>query len=74
MTTRIRPRRAWSSAQAGLPERLAWIADYEGRSPGHAACRYLGSYGAVEQVDPKAEQVRALHDAMTRAHSDLPLA
>lgn len=75
MTTRIRPRRAaWSSAQAGLPERLAWIADYERRSLDYAACRYLASYGAVAQIDPRAEQVRALHDAMTRAHSDLPLA
>lgn len=75
MTKRIRPRRAaWSSAQAGLPERLAWIADYEGRSLGYAACRYVASYGAVAQVNSKAEQVRALHDTMTRAHSDLPLA
>lgn len=75
MRTRIRPRRAaWSSTQASLPERLAWITDYEARSLGHAACRYLQSYGAVDRVHPRAEQVRALHDTWTRAELNLPLA
>lgn len=72
---RIRPPvAAWSAEQAALPERLAWIAGYEQRSSGHAACRYLRALGDTSRVDPKAEQVRALHDAMARADSDLPLA
>ena len=72
---RIRPPvAAWSAEQASLPERLAWIARYEQRSSGHAACCYLGSLGDTSRIDPKAEHVRALHDAMSRADSDLPLA
>ena len=72
---RIRPPvAAWSAEQANLPERLAWIAGYEQRSRGHAACCYLGSLGDTARIDPKAEHVCALHDAMARADSDLPLA
>ena len=72
---RIRPPvAAWSAEQATLPERLAWIAGYEQRSSGFAACRYLRSLGDTTRVDPKAEHVRALHDAMAGAGSDLPLA
>ncbi|HSD17255.1 MAG TPA: hypothetical protein VLC71_08375 [Thermomonas sp.] len=72
---RIRPPvAAWSAEQATLPERLAWIAVYELKSGGHAACRYLRSLGDTGRIDPKAEHVRALHDAMAGAGSDLPLA
>ncbi len=72
---RIRPPvAAWSAEQATLPERLAWIAGYEQRSSGHAACRYLRSLGDTRRVDSKAEHVRDLHDAMAGAGSDLPLA
>lgn len=72
---RIRPPvAAWSSEQAALPERLAWIADYERQSVGYAACRFLSSFGDVTRIDPKAEYVRALHDDMARADSELPLA
>jgi hypothetical protein len=72
---RIRPPvAAWSVDQAMLPERLAWIGSYEKRSTGHAACRYLRSFGDTTRVDPKAEHVCALHDAMAHAGSDLPLA
>lgn len=72
---RIRPPvAAWSAEQAALPERLAWIAGYEQRSSGHAACRYLRALGDTSRVDSKAEHVRALHDAMAGADGDLPLA
>lgn len=72
---RIRPPvAAWSAEQATLPERLAWVSGYESRSDGYAACRYLRSLGDTTRVDPKAEHVRGLHDAMARADSDLPLA
>ena len=72
---RIRPPvAAWSAEQANLPERLQWIVGYEQRSSGHAACRYLGALGDTARIDPKAEHVCALHDAMARADSDLPLA
>ena len=72
---RIRPPvAAWSAEQAMLPERLAWIARYEQAADGYAACRYLRSFGDTTKVDPKAEQVRALHDELARAASELPLA
>ena len=72
---RIRPPvAAWSAEQAHLPERLHWIARYEQQSKDHAACRYLRSLGDTSCVDPETEHVRALHDAMSRADSDLPLA
>ena len=72
---RIRPPvAAWSAEQAMLPERLAWIAGYEARSSGHSACRYLRSLGDTRRIDPKAEHVRALHDAMAGADRELPLA
>ena len=67
------PVAAWSAEQATLPERLAWIDRYEAASRGHAACRYLRSLGDTTCVDPKAEHVRALHDAMANADRDLPL-
>ena len=65
---------AWSAEQASLPGRLAWIADYEQSAAGYAACRYLRSFGDDSKVDPKAERVRALHDELARAGSELPLA
>lgn len=75
MVDRIRPPvAAWSAEQASLPERLAWIAVYERKAAGHAACRYVASLGRVSDVHPKAREVRDLHDGMTRAESALPLA
>lgn len=71
---RIRPSyAAWSPEQAQLPERLSWIAEYEGASSDYAACRFVQAFGEAA-ADPRAEQVRALHDAMCRADSALPLA
>ena len=75
ISRRIRPPvAAWSAEQAALPERLAWIADYEAKAAGFAACRFLRALGDTAAVDPRAEQVRALHDDMARAGSALPLA
>ncbi len=75
ISRRIRPPvAAWSAEQAMLPERLAWIAHYEQMAQGYAACRYLRSFGDTTRVDPKAEQVRALHDDIARSGSELPLA
>lgn len=72
---RIRPpSAAWSLEQASLPERLAWIAGYEDKSQGYAACRYLCAFGDTRQVHARAEQVRALHDDIARSGSELPLA
>ncbi|WP_282298317.1 hypothetical protein [Stenotrophomonas sp. PS02289] len=72
---RIRPPfAAWSAEQAFRPDRLQWIAEYERRARGHAACSFLRAYGNEAQVDAKAEVVRAVHDRMTQAYASLPLA
>ncbi|MEG2803679.1 hypothetical protein [Stenotrophomonas sp.] len=74
MRRRIRPPvAAWSAEQAFLPARLQWIADYERKAQGHAACRFLRAFGDERRVDPAAETVRALHDRIARAYEPLPL-
>lgn len=74
ITQRISPPvAAWSAEQAGLPERLAWITEYEQHATGFAACVYLRSFGDVRRVDAKAECVRDLHDRLSRAQESLPL-
>ena len=72
---RIRPPvAAWSREQAFLPDRLAWIADYERKAMAFAACRFLKAFGDEARVDAKAARVRDLHDDMARAGSALALA
>lgn len=68
------PFAAWSAEQAFRPDRLQWIAEYERRARGHAACSFLRAYGNEAQVDAKAEVVREMHDRMTQAYQPLPLA
>ena len=68
------PVAAWSAEQANNPDRLAWIADYEKKSAGFAACAYLRSFGDTTRVHAKAEHVRDLHDRLSRAQDRLPLA
>lgn len=65
---------AWTPAQAQLPDRLAWIAEYERRAAAFAACRYLRTLGEANRTDARAEAVRDLHDRLTRAEATLPLA
>ncbi|HGM5043764.1 TPA: hypothetical protein ACKPZV_000962 [Stenotrophomonas maltophilia] len=72
---RIRPPvAAWSAEQANNPDRLAWIAEYEKKSAGFAACAYLRSFGDTSRVHAKAEHVRELHDRLSHAQDRLPLA
>ncbi len=70
----IKPRSAaWSRAQARLPARLDWIADYETKAAGFAACRFVRAFGP-DAVDPRAGRVMELHDRLSRATQALPLA
>ncbi|VXB43474.1 Membrane protein [Luteimonas sp. 9C] len=74
ITRHIKPRSAaWSRAQARLPARLDWIADYTRKADAFAACRFLRSFGAGP-VDPRAARVMALHDRLSGATRTLPLA
>jgi hypothetical protein len=73
MRRHIRPPvAAWSAEQAFLPGRLQWIADYERKAQGHAACRFLRTFGDQESVTDKADAVRALYDRIAKAYEPLP--
>jgi hypothetical protein len=51
----------------------AWLAEYEAKSAGYAACRYLESIGSSWPI-AAAREVIAEHDRGARAESGLPLA
>ncbi len=68
------PVAAWSAEQANNPDRLAWIAEYEKKSAGFAACAYLRRFGDPSRVHAKAGHVRDLHDRLSHALDRLPLA
>ncbi|WP_213600553.1 hypothetical protein [Pseudoxanthomonas japonensis] len=70
----LRPRPGtWPIKPERMEERRQWVADYERRSEGFAACRYERTFGEG-RIDPGVEPVRALHDRLCRAESALPLA
>jgi hypothetical protein len=64
---------AWPIKPERMPQREGWVAEYERASKGHASCRFVAEFGDA-RVDPQADAVRALHDAMSGAERDLPLA
>jgi hypothetical protein len=63
----------WPVAPERMPIREAWVRDYEQRSTGHAACRFLTRLGS-KRVHPAAELVATLHDELSQATSELPIA
>ena len=71
----MRPRPGvWPVRPERLADRLDWVAAYEVRAAGFAACRFLEAVGSGV-VHPKVAPVVALHDAACRADdADLPLA
>lgn len=74
ISERLKPRTGvWPIDPEKLPLRAAWVRDYEQRSTGHAACRFVARFGS-DRVHPAAEAVRRWHDELSRADSQLPLA
>jgi len=70
----LRPRPGtWPIKPERMAERRQWVADYERRSEGFAACRYVRTLGDGP-TDPGIDAVRALHDRLCHADSTLPLA
>ncbi|MEP6723604.1 MAG: hypothetical protein ABJA77_19340 [Variovorax sp.] len=63
----------WPVAPERLPARVDWVARYEAAARGHAACRFLETVGSGT-VHPSAQRVQALHDELSRAQSELPIA
>ena len=70
----MRPRPGtWPINPERMADRIRWVADYERRSAGFAACRYIRTLGHGG-TDPGIDAVRMLHDRLSRADSVLPLA
>jgi hypothetical protein len=70
----IRPRPGvWPVRPERLPERQAWIEDYEATAEGFAACEFIEAVGNGI-VHPEVACVVKLHDELSRATSGLPIA
>lgn len=68
ITTHMRPRPGiWPVQPALVAIRNGWIANYEARAAGFAACRYIESMGSGA-VHASLQPVIDLHDAASRAH------
>lgn len=75
MDQHLRPRPGvWPINPQFLPMRARWVAEYEQRSRGYAACRYIEDLGA-SFTHPTARRVIELHDRECRSlASGMPLA
>ena len=70
----MRPRPGvWPIKAEQAPIRAAWVAEYERVAGGFAACRFIETLGNGV-VHPDVRGVIELHDARSRAISELPLA
>ncbi|HVJ67559.1 MAG TPA: hypothetical protein VM510_06215 [Caulifigura sp.] len=70
----IRPRTTvWPVPPELQPFRDAWIREYEARSTDFAACRWIGDYGRGT-IDFRVRTVQELHDRLSHANTELPLA
>lgn len=70
----IRPRPGiWPVNPALLAERTRWIDTYAKAAQGYAACHFIATLGSP-QINPTAQTVQILHDALCHAASPLPLA
>lgn len=63
----------WPLHPDRLPRREAWIAEYEAAAAKFAACRFREEIGSGA-VHPRCALVRRVHDEMSRATSELPIA
>lgn len=63
----------WPVRPERMDGRNAWIREYEEKARGYASCRFVEKSGSGG-VHAKAEAVRALHDEMARAATQLPIA
>jgi hypothetical protein len=56
-----------------MVRRLSWIDEYEAVARNYAACRFLAPIG-TGRVLPRCAEVQRVHDQLSRARSELPLA
>lgn len=72
--THMKPRPGvWPVQEARRAEREAWIARYERVARGFAACRFVEELG-TGPAHPRCVAVQRIHDELSRARTDLPLA
>ncbi len=70
----MRPRPGfWPVNPERLPERTAWIEDYEKKASQFAACEFLEKLGSPV-TDPIARDTQRLHDEISRAMEKLKIA
>lgn len=69
----LKPTAVWPIDPAKMPERTAWVRDYEQASRNHASCQFVTSLGSA-QVHPDALEVQRLHDEFCQATTNLPIA
>ncbi|MBL9079403.1 MAG: hypothetical protein JNL08_18015 [Planctomycetes bacterium] len=63
----------WPVHPDRMARRATWIAEYEAAAANFAACRFIGEIGDGP-VHPRCAEVQRLHDELSRARTDLPLA
>lgn len=68
-----RHRSVWPIADEHRPERERWVAEYERKAEGFAACRFVEALGSRDYVSA-TQSVQRLHDDLCRAGRDLPMA
>lgn len=71
---RLKPRPGvWPIDPARLPERRAWIANYDRAATNFASCQFIAALGSGT-VHPAAAAVQRLHDDLCQATRALPIA
>src|SRR4029079_4182709 len=70
----LRPRPGvWPVDPARLPERRAWIKNYEQAAKNYAACHFIAALGSGV-VHPDVSDVQQMHDELCQANRALPIA
>jgi hypothetical protein len=74
MHKRIRPSPGvWPVKPEYMPDRERWTTEYEEKARGYASCRFVEALGHAAP-HPEAQAVQKVHDELSRAHIELPLA
>ncbi|AMV32044.1 hypothetical protein VN12_07970 [Pirellula sp. SH-Sr6A] len=73
LSERMRPRSVWPISSEQMPVRERWIEQYQSVARGYASCRWLETLGP-EATAPYLVKLIELHDRLSQAQSQLPLA
>ena len=74
ISDQMRPRPGvWPIKPERMADRQRWVMAYEKAAQGFGSCRFIAALGS-STVDPAAQAVQRVHDALCRAEEELPLA